>query len=332
MIKPGWTETLPIDPLPSLSAGKGLPLSYFARRDLHDEPVGPIDALCECPAALAILRKQQANGSWRYPGANRKAFPVFNYALLETFRNLRVLVEMYGFTKLHPAITRAAEYVFSCQTAEGDIRGIIGNQYMPYYHAALLALLIKAGCGQDQRLENGMNWLLTMRQQDGGWIVPAQAVPASQKNTTFWKGEPVPPARDRPFSHLATGMVLRAFAAHPHFSRSEAAWQAGTLLKERFFLPDKYNDRKTPGYWLKFEFPFWWNNLLSALDSLSRLGFSHQDEQICKGINWFLTHQESDGLWPTSYGSGKNAAQNRSWVGLAICRMLKRFWSKTALN
>jgi hypothetical protein len=321
----GWLETLPINPLPSLVAEGSASMLYYIRRDLLNEPVGPADELWDSPIAGQILRKQQPDGSWRYPGANRKAFPVFNYNILETYRNLRVLVEIYGFNRLHPAISRAAEYVLSCQTEEGDIRGILGNQYMPYYHAAIFELLIKAGYEQDQHTQRGFDWLLSMRQHDGGWIVPLQAVPARQKTKDIWSAEPLPLARERPFSHLATGMVLRSFAAHPHYSHSEAAWQAGILLKGRFFQADKYNDRKNPAYWLKFEYPFWWNNLLTALDSLSRLGFSAQDEQIRKGIDWFITHQDLDGLWPTSYGSGKNAAKNRSWVGLATCRMLSKF-------
>jgi len=318
-------ETLPINPLSSLAAEGSACMLYFIRRDLLDEPAGSIDELWDNPAAVKILHRQQPDGSWRYPGANRKTDPIFNYNLLETYRNLRILIEMHGFNRLHPAISQAAEFVFSCQTEQGDIRGILGNQYMPYYHAAILELLIKSGYEQDQRTQRGFDWLLSMRQQDGGWIVPLQAVPASQKTKEIWSAEPLPPARERPFSHLATGMVLRAFAAHPRYAQSEATRQAGTLLKDRFFQADKYNDRKTPAYWLKFEYPFWWNNLLSALDSLSHLGFSAQDDQIRKGIDWFITHQDLDGLWPTSYGSGKNAAKNRAWVGLAVCRVLRRF-------
>jgi hypothetical protein len=321
----GWLDSLSTDPLPALIAEGSLPLRYFVGRDLLGEPPGPIEELWNHPTALKVLRKQGPDGSWRYPKSNHKPSNVFNYALLETFRSLRLLVEMYGFNKNHPSILGAAEYVFSCQTTQGDIRGILGTQYMPYYHAALLELLIKAGYGQDQRVERGLSWLLSMRQQDGGWIVPMQAVPAKHKTMIIWGADPVPPARDKPFSHLATGMVLRALAAHPGTCSSEAAWQAGKLLKGRFFLPDKYNDRKGSNYWLKFQYPFWWNNLLSALDSLSYLGFSSQDEQVTRGIDWFLSHQESDGLWPTSYGSGKNAAENRLWVGLAACRMLKRY-------
>lgn len=41
-------------------------------------------------------------------------------------------------------------------------------------------------------------------------------------------------------------------------------------------------------------------------------------------LTWFVHHQE-DGLWPTGYSSGRKAADNRRWVGLAICRLLKHY-------
>ena len=322
--EPAWLAKLPANPLPALIAEKGTPLSYYVQRDLLSEPGDPLEELWQHPVLAKLLRKQASDGAWPYPGMNRKDGQVFNYNLLETYRNPRLLVEIYGLDHRHPGLSLAAEYIFSCQTPEGEIRGILGNQYIPYYHAAILELLIKAGYAQDPRLLRGMDWLLSMRQLDGGWIIPFQAVPARMKTNDTWAGLPIPPPRERPFSHLATGMVLRAFAAHPAYAQIEAAGQAAILLKGRFFQPDKYNDRKAPAYWLKFQFPFWWTDLLSALDSHTRLGFTLQDDQIRKGVEWFLTHQEADGLWPTRYGSGKNAAQNRLWVGLAVCRVLKR--------
>ncbi|MGW8251358.1 MAG: prenyltransferase/squalene oxidase repeat-containing protein, partial [Anaerolineales bacterium] len=95
--------------------------------------------------------------------------------------------------------------------------GILGNQYMPYYHGAILELLVKAGYGDDTRLVRGLDWLLTVRQEDGGWVVPAQLVPAREKTSQLWLGPALPPDRSKPSSHLATGMTLRAFVAHPAY-------------------------------------------------------------------------------------------------------------------
>jgi hypothetical protein len=63
---------------------------------------------------------------------------------------------------------------------------------------------------------------------------------------------------------------------------------------------------------------------LTALDSLLRLGFTRTDPEIARGLGWFVDHQDEDGLWPTGYDSGRRAAENRRWVGLAICRLWRQ--------
>jgi hypothetical protein len=319
-----WLDALKVDPLPTLLAWKDPGLCCFIRRDLLDETAGRVDSLWDEPEPARLICKQQANGSWRYPKKSYDPETGTQYDLLETYRTLRVLVEMYGFHRYHPTLKKAAECVLTYQTGEGDIRGIIGNQYMPYYHGAILELLIKSGYAHDPRIEKGLDWLLAMRQDDGGWIVPAQAVPPKERDGDFWLGAPVPPDRSLPHAHLATGMALRAFAAHAgHRGRPEVL-AAGKALKSRLLQSDKYNDRKAPSYWLKFQYPFWWTSLLTALDTLSLLGFDHHDEDVARALDWFLTNQSDDGLWETGYGAGKRAEENCRWVGLAACRMLRR--------
>jgi hypothetical protein len=322
-----WLPSLPINPLPTLLAWEDPALSYFVQRDLLEVEVDPVDSLWELPEPTRLVKKQRGDGSWKYPGKTIHPEYGTNYFLLQTFKTLRVLVDNYDFNKSHPAIQKATKYLFSCQTPEGDIRGIIGNQYMPYYHGTLLALLVKAGYTEDPRVIKGLDWLLAMRQEDGGWIVPAQLVPAKEKTGEFWKGKPLPPDRAQPHAHLASGMALRGLAAHPDYRQRTEVIAAGAALKGRFFQPDKYKDRKARAYWLKFQYPFWWSNLLTALDTLSKLGFTIEDPDIARGLDWFLTHQEEDGLWPTGYGSGKKAEANRHWVGLAICRVVKTYCS-----
>ena len=322
-----WIVALRVHPLPRLLSSGIEALTYLVRRDLLGEMVGPIEDLWELPEPLKIVKKQRENGSWRYPGKRRDVDSYTNYALLETFRNLGFLVQKYGLNRSHPAIDKAAEYIFSCQTEEGDIRGILGNQYIPYYHSAIAELLIVAGYGEDARIEKGFEWLLSVRQDDGAWIIPMQAVPSKERTDDMWRGDAIPPDRSKPFSHLATGMVLRAFAAHPRYGRSEEARTAADRLKSRFFSADKYHDRRAPAYWTKFQYPFWWSNILTALDSMSLMGWSADDADIQKGLDWFMENQEDDGAWPTGYGKGNKAREGQLWVGLAICRMLKRFLS-----
>jgi hypothetical protein len=325
-----WLEQLTVDPIPELLSAQDEALVYFVRRELVQEDVEPVECLWVLPQVRKLLKKQQANGSWRYPGKNQEVYPEIKYDLLETFRSINHLVGKYGFHIGHPSIEKAARYILTCQTEEGDIRGILGTQYMPYYHGVIIELLINAGYGDDTRVEKGLEWLLSMRQDDGGWIVPMQAVPAKEKTRDWWSGPPLPPDRRLPFSHLATGMALRAFAVHPNYRHRSEVRSAGAALKSRFFRSDKYGDRKAPLYWTKFQYPFWWSNLLTALDSLSRIGFSVDDKDIQEGLDWFVSHQKEDGLWDTSYELAKRREVSpkersaRLWVSFAICRVFKR--------
>ncbi len=328
-----FLDILKYDPIPPLLASGDEALIYFTWRDLLGEDPGPVEHLWNLPGAVKILKMQLPDGSWPRAGENKH--PAINHALIETWRQFRFLVERYGMTCAHPQVKRTAEFIFTCQTDEGDIRGFLANQYATYYTGAIMALLIQAGYAEDARIEKGFQWLLGMRQDDGGWSIPMithKLDRATQYRLSSEVAEPLQPDRTKPFSHHWTGMVLRAFAVHPTYHHFWEARAAGELLKSRFFQPDAYSSYRVTGYWLRFEHPFWWTNLLTALDSLARMGFSAQDGQIRKGLDWLREHQEPGGLWRVSYKNPgekeKDTAEGRErklWVSYAICRLFRRF-------
>lgn len=329
----GWRKELNFDPIEPLLSQESEALVYFVRRDLLDENVGPVQRLWQLPEVLKILKKQQPDGSW--PRVGVKEHTGVNYPLIETWRQMRFLVQQYGLTRENAQLSRAAEYIFSCQTEIGDIRGILANQYATYYTGAILGLLIQSGYGADPRVEKGMQWLLSMRQSDGGWTVPIlthKLDKATLYRLTSQYAQPLEPDRSKPFSHNCMGMVLRAFAAHPRYRRSAEAWRAAQLLKSRFFQPDAYTSYHDAKYWIIFDYPFWWNNLISALDSISSIGWPGDDEQIQVALAWLRDHQEKDGLWKISYSSPTEketdqAREKKKWISLAICRVLRSFQS-----
>jgi hypothetical protein len=325
-----WRKHLRFDLIPILLNSPNKAIVYFTRRDLAREEVASISSVWELPEPQKILRKQQADGSWKRSGKSPAVYPPNYHSLVETFKNVRILVERYQFNIKHPFIFKAAEFLLTFQTKEGDIRGFIGNQYATYYTGYILALLVKAGYGDDPRIEKGMQWLLSMRQDDGGWTIPILTHQYSREmwlklTSTFM--EPLQPDKTQPFSHNETDMALRAFAAHPKYRRSKEAKAAGALLKTRFFQPDAYSSYQDPRYWTRF--PFWWPNLLTALDSLWFLGFTKDDPDIKKGLDWFIANQQPDGLWKLEADKPikPKDAEERQWLGLVVCRMLQRYLS-----
>ncbi len=219
-----WRSQLKYDPVPALLAAGDPAIRYFVERDLLEKSVDSITILWGLPQVKQILQKQSADGSWP---VKRSVKPNdVNYHLIETWRWFRYLIQQYGMTRDHPAVEKAAEYLFSCQTSEGDFRGFLANQYATYYSGAIIGLLVQAGYADDPRIENGFRWLLDMRQDDHGWTIPILTHKLDRSTLyrlTSEYAEPLKPDRSKPFSHNWTGMVLRAFAAHPEYRKSEEA-------------------------------------------------------------------------------------------------------------
>jgi squalene cyclase len=329
-----WQKTLRFDPIKPLLSSNNEILEYFVRRDLLDETVEPITSIWDNSEPQKILRKQQDDGSWPYPGKHKETYKDVNYSLIETWKIFRYLIEKYEFNKKNDATRKSAEYLFSCQTEEGDIRGILANQYSNYYTGAIMALLIKAGYGDDARIERGFQWLLKTRQIDSGWAVPILTTGLSWQEISWLTGnfaQPVAPDLSKPFSHHTTGMILRAFAAHKTYRKSEAARKAADLVKSRFFMKDVYSSFKDADYWLRFQFPFWWNNLVTALDSMRFVGLTSEDQAIRNALHWLVNSQEKNGLWKVSYSKkhkitkSKRTEELQLWVTLSICRVIKSY-------
>lgn len=318
-----WQKLLRFDPLPQLLSSKNDAIVFLANRDLLNVREGSVETLWTLPPATKILKQQQEDGSWKYPGGDLNIRSRANYNQLETYRILGELVEKYGFNNNHFVVRKAAEFLFTFQTDEGDFRGIYGNQYTPNYAAGIMELLIKAGYESDRRIEKGFQWLLAKRQDDGGWAIPIRTRNL-KLNVIAMETETVQPDQSKPFSHLVTGVVLRAFAAHKTYQRSDEAKAAGKLLASRFFRRDFYPDRGTPEYWTRFTYPFWFTDLLSSLDSLSFLGFNLCDSQVKAAVQWFVEKQQKNGLWNLSLLKNGKKKNLNTWVCVAICRAIKR--------
>lgn len=336
----GWRTQLKYDPVEPLLNSDNVAVIYFTYADLLQEGLGPTSLLWEHPENKQILRKQQPDGSWKYTG-KRAAGTGIKYQLIETWKQLRFLVNQYGMDRSHPAIEKAAEFIFSCQTEEGDIRGILANQLAPYYTGAIMSLLIDAGYCDDPRIEKGFRWLLDMRQDDGGWVIGSPGIiglghlsakelidlTSNKKRETArafdWK---------MPFSAAGTGMVLRAFAAHPWYRTSDEARIAANLLKSNFFKEDNWSSYHHPDNWLRFQYPFWWTNLVSALDTVSLIGIPKNDENVRRALQWLIGSQRENGLWDVSYSQihkspdNNKTQQSRLWITIAICRVLQRYY------
>lgn len=319
-----WQKELKVDPVPNLLSLENKAINYFTNRDLLDKKVESIEILWKLPEVEKILKKQQNDGSWKYPTSGKQIGQV-NYDQYQTYKILGELVEKYEFNREHESIKKAAEFLFQFQTDEGDFRGIYAYQYSTTYSPAIMELLIKAGYGNDPRILKGFDWLFSIKQDDGGWALPFRTV--GKNLDVFKSSELIQPDKSKPFSHLVTAMVLRAFAAHLQYRKSEDAKKAGELLISRFFKNDTYPDRRSKNFWERVSFPFLYTNIVSALDSLYFLGFNTNNPEIKGALKFLRDKQNEKGTFNLKITLGRDK-ELPYWICLAVCRLFKRYYQK----
>ena len=311
-----------------LLARGNLPILYWLKKDILEVPVErEYKNLQKFAVRIRILKRQRPDGTWCRKKFERQPHWEKTYCIVETLRSAFRLYN-YGCTYQDVSIQRAIEFLFSTQSEEGDFRGAYLNEYAPTYHALTLELLCLYGLDQDQRSQRGFRWLIDSRQDDGGWVIPYRTIDKERLKSRYnieaqLKLDPVRSDKSQPFSHLVTGMVLRALAASPTWRRSKEAREAGELLLSRFFKPDKYEDRRLTSFWEEITFPFWATDILSSLDSLSKIGFEVDHEGIQQGLRWLQRKQNKDGCWEA--GVSKSTLEDHLWVTLAVMKVIKRF-------
>ena len=245
-MQPKWITFLKYDPLTPLQSTKNPAIRFFIERDLLDNKDLSVEMLWTLPEVERILRKQQSDGSWPDKNKKKHVNSPTNYAMLETYRTLRVLVECYGLNKDHTAIQRAADFMFTTQTPIGDFRGIYGTQYSMNYSGGILEFLVKAGYTQDARIDRAFKWFISLQQNDGGWVLPVQVAGLSSFKSDEWMQRSTVEAFEptQSSSHTVTGIVIRAFANHPKYRQTPEAHKAADFLVSRFFKSDKYSFRQ----------------------------------------------------------------------------------------
>jgi hypothetical protein len=105
---PNWIEELAYDPIQRLLSSSNKAISHFVRRDLLAEKMPPASSLWQLTDAERILKRQQDDGSWKYSRKKTALYPKHHHSLLETWKQFRLLVERYEFTREHDGARRSA--------------------------------------------------------------------------------------------------------------------------------------------------------------------------------------------------------------------------------
>ena len=87
---------------------------------------------------------------------------------------------------------------------------------------------------------------------------------------------------------------------------------------------DTYADRGEVSYWERVSFPFWFTDIVSSLDTLSRLGFDTEIPTISAALARLRELQRADGTFAFKLLRAKDK-DLPWWICLAVCRILKRW-------
>jgi hypothetical protein len=85
-----------------------------------------------------------------------------------------------------------------------------------------------------------------------------------------------------------------------------------------------YPGRDTPDFWTHCAFPFWFTDIVSALDSLTQIGIGLEHPKARHAFEWLAASQKPDGPFLVRPVRSGVEDRNLPWVTLAACRALKR--------
>jgi hypothetical protein len=290
----GWRARLASDPIPRLLREGTPSVLARVRRDLIDDSEAPTaDEIAGYPEVKALLRKVEKDGSYA-PRATDKELgsPKFQKCLA-TLRSLDRLADL-GLrveekSKVAEHLQKIADFILASQDSDGGIADLTlsenskgqGKIVALHFQGWAISALCRGGFENDPRIEKGFRFLLSLRQDDGGWA---------------WRGVRTDSAA-RPSSHLITGMVLRAFASSKERRGSREARRAAELLATRFLQPDRYEDRKAPSYWEILTEPRFYTDVLDALDTITSIGLGKENSGVRTAEAYLRSRQAKDGLW-----------------------------------
>jgi hypothetical protein len=290
----GWRARLASDPIPRLLREGAPSVLARVRRDLIDDSEAPAaDEIAGYPEVKVLLRKIEKDGGFPPRASDKELGSIAFSQCLAAVRALDRLADyglrVEGKSAVSDRLRKMADFVLASQDSDGGIGDLAladtpkgrGKVVAVHFQGWALSALCRAGFESDARVENGFKFLLSLRQDDGGWA---------------WRGVRTDSAA-RPSSHLITGMVLRSFASSKDRRTGREARRAAELLATRFLQPDRYEDRKAPAFWEALTEPRFYTDVLDALDTITSIGLGKENSGVRTAEAYLRSRQAKDGLW-----------------------------------
>jgi hypothetical protein len=309
-----WQTLLKADPLPWLLEPDNPPVRYGALTDILDRPASDPGvqtaraAIPTYPPVAELLAAQERDGYW----VKRDYYLPRGRG---TFWTLSLLAEL-GLTNENEHVRRGCAYMFTFQREHGAFcrrrrisgRGLVWGDSPEFCtHARIVRFLLQFGYGGDTRTQAGLDWLLANPREDGMWFCRPAGRYGCLRAT---------------LDVLRVAVLSQETARHPAIARA-AAVVCDLLMAPRM---SRYHVKHP---WTTLEYPHFDYSLISALDTLARLGYTTGQPQVAAALEYLLSRQLPDGAWPLdaiTYGSPMDVGQPgqpNKWLTLDALRAIK---------
>ncbi|MCB1755097.1 MAG: nitrogen fixation protein NifH [Gammaproteobacteria bacterium] len=306
---------------------------YFTLTGILDKPESDKEVIAaraeimESRWVRKILAAQQADGCWEAP--NR--FYTAKYR--GTVWQLLILAEL-GADRNDGQIKQACEFILdNSQEGEsggfsvrGGRKGGLRSGVIPCLTGNMLWSLLRFGCGDDPRVQHGIDWVTTYQRFDDGVDDPPQGWPYDQWEICW----------GRHTCHMGVVKNLKALAEIPPQKRSKAirnTIEQGAefmLLHHVHKRSHNLNRISKPG-WRRLGFPLMYQtDVLEILGILTSLGY--RDDRMTEAVELVLSKQDRRGRWKLENSYNDRVQVNieqlgkaSKWITLNALKVLRRF-------
>ncbi|MGG0937828.1 squalene--hopene cyclase [Brevibacillus centrosporus] len=248
---------------------------------------------------------------------------------------LTYALQQSGIESSHPSLQRSLKYLLGKQqTTYGDWKirnphaspGGWGfsdqntmNPDIDDTTAALRAIFAQAKADQATAAawKRGLDWLMTMQNDDGGW-------PAFEKNTNSAVISQLPiegsdTVSTDPSSADLTGRTLEFLGNYAGIRMNHPQVQKAV----HWLLSEQRPDGSWYGRWgIAFLYGTW-----AALTGMMAVGVPADSEAVQKAVNWLIRQQNDDGGW----GESCKSDEKKSYVALGVSTPSQTAWAVDAL-
>lgn len=302
-------------------------------------------AVAECedyPPRVKLLQALREDGTWPISKQRKAAEdggpgPPIGWTYTTMLRNLHALLQ-YRTSRDEGNVRAALELIFSWQTKEGYIPGPWTDAFpLTHYNGYAVHDLCRFELSRDKRVRRIIGWLEKSQRSDGGWIIPFLMDVRSLPEYSHMKFREFIDAmrhadktrfEARTFPHIpsciwTTMQVVWGLVEDPRSARSASIRRGADFFLDRFFTR---NYHKTFYYsetnWTRLKYPPHFGSGLSALDTLTRLGYGPDDPRMDRPIRWLLSVRSRDGFWSQSERPNPEKDQ---WITVTALRILRSY-------